>query len=51
MKYITVKLTEDQVKGVVQALEWAQNDDYPMSDKYNAFYQRIINKLAKAKLS
>ena len=48
MKYITVKLTEDQAKEVVQALEWAVNDSYPKSDPTNAFLYRIIYKVNKA---
>lgn len=47
-KYITVKLTEEQLSRCISALELDQNSDYPMSDPTNAFIQRIIGKIRKA---
>ena len=47
MKYITVKLTEQQAEAVIQALELDMNEDYPLTDSINAFIQRIINKIKK----
>lgn len=52
MKYITVKLTEDQARATLDALEMSKafkmfgND--PKVDEHKAFMQRIINKLAKS---
>jgi hypothetical protein len=47
MKYITVKLTEDQARFVVTILEQDLNPDYSDSDPFNAFTLRIVNKLRK----
>jgi hypothetical protein len=47
MKYITVKLTEDQLEliiGILDAAWWADDNS-----QTRAFKQRTINKLAKAK--
>ena len=41
-------LTRDQAESVLEALEWAQNDDYPDYDPINAKYIRIQNKILKA---
>lgn len=40
-----IVLTTHQAIMVVEALEWAQNPDFPDSDPYNQQYQRIINKI------
>ena len=40
-----IVLTYAQAKAVIQACEWAINDNFPMSDAINMRYQRIINKL------
>ena len=43
MKYITVKLTEDQVYAIIRDLE------YEMIDRDSTYYeQRIVTKLRKA---
>lgn len=42
-----VCLTESQAYMVINALEWAQNPDFPESDPINKSYQRIIDKLNK----
>lgn len=53
MKYITVKLTEDQASMVLESLEMNKafgmfgND--PIVAERKAFIQRVISKLAKAK--
>lgn len=49
MNKITITLTQDQARMTISALELNQNSDYPKSDKWNAFIQRIINKI-KAEL-
>lgn len=41
-------LTRDQAESLLDALEWAQNDDYPDYDPINAKYIRIQNKILKA---
>lgn len=41
-------LTDNQARLVLQALEWAENDDYPDTDPHNACYIRIENKIRKA---
>lgn len=50
MKYITVKLTEDQLEAVKQALEMdkAFRVYGDGRDEHQAFIQRIIVKLAKS---
>lgn len=40
-------LTDAQAQMVIQALEWAQNDDYPSYDPFNMAYQRVIDKIRK----
>lgn len=40
-------LTEVQARRVLQALEWAENPDYPDSDPDNLAYRRIENKIRK----
>lgn len=40
-------LTEAQAYLVKNALEWAQNPDFPESDEINLKYQRIIDKIEK----
>lgn len=45
-----ISLTDAQGLAIMQACEWAINDDYPMSDPANAQYRRIINKI-RANLS
>lgn len=49
MKYITVKLTEDQARSVLGAL-WMSHSFSVYGEgraEHQAFVQRIINKLAK----
>lgn len=43
-----ITLTKNQAYLVIEALEWAENPDYPESDPINAKYRRIENKLHKA---
>ena len=43
-----ITLTKNQVYLIIEALEWAENPDYPDSDPINAKYIRIENKLHKA---
>lgn len=49
MKYITIKLTEDQAKYLMEILSygegWVQNNELPKSDPQNAFIERIRSKL------
>ncbi len=40
-----IVLTDRQARLAIQALEWAQNPDFPDSDPFNLSYQRIIDKL------
>lgn len=49
MKYITVKLTEDQINETILALGLNKNAEFPSSDPQNRFIQRIIDKLEKSK--
>lgn len=42
-----ITLTKRQARLAIQALYWAQNEDYPDSDPDNMAYQRIIDKLEK----
>lgn len=49
MKYITVKLTEDQAIAIQSSLEAGQKK-YNI-DAYTAFTQRIISTLRKARLA
>ena len=42
-----ITLNERQARYIIQAAEWAINDDYPQSDSQNACYVRIISKLKK----
>lgn len=42
-----ISLTEDQAYATITALEWAIDDNFPMSDPINARYQRIIDKIKK----
>ncbi len=55
MKYITVKLTEDQARTVLESLEMNKNfgmfGNDPVVGERKAFIQRIVDKLAKAKSS
>lgn len=47
MKYITVKLTEDQAHFLIHEL-WLEIDNkHAISAKHNAFVIRIANKIAK----
>lgn len=53
MKYITVKLTQDQAFQIARILDYGKVDhtapDYTPEDKrFNAFLQRIQDKLYKA---
>lgn len=52
-KYITVKLTEDQLNELVKAVEawkaFGMMGDDPEVVKFKAFNQRLLTKLAKAK--
>ena len=43
-----LNFTEEQVKSIIKACEWAINDDFPASDPINSHYQRIINKFEKS---
>ena len=43
-------LTNEQARLTIEALHWAQNDDFPDSDPFNRKYQRIINKIEQASL-
>lgn len=45
-----IVLTNEQARLTIEALQWAQNDDFPDSDPFNRKYQRIINKLEQALL-
>lgn len=51
-KYITVKLTEDQAKEVIEALQawkaFGMMGNEPIVDEHKAFNQRIITKVTKA---
>ena len=53
MNYLTkglimkLTLTNNQARAVLEALEWAENPDYPDSDPINAVYRRIENKIRK----
>lgn len=40
-----ITLTTAQARAVVQACEWAIDDNFPMSDTINRRYQRLIDKL------
>lgn len=40
-------LTEAQGYIVIDALEWAQNPEFGVSDPYNKMYQRVIDKIRK----
>ena len=51
MKQYTIKLTEAQLEETIHALEEDINYNYPKSDPYNRFIQRIIDKLNKAKVA
>ena len=42
-----MNFTSEQLGSILQACEWAINDDFPMSDPVNAHYMRIIKKIAK----
>lgn len=44
-----IVLTEAQACFVIQALEWAKNPDFPQNDSYNMMFQRIIDKIKKAR--
>lgn len=46
-KYITIKLTDQQVAKSMQALSWALDPNMPASYSANAFTQRLINKYRK----
>lgn len=46
MKYITVKLTEDQLFNCMQGVAWLLNEDDPKSAQ--SFNIRLFNKLQKA---
>jgi hypothetical protein len=49
MKYITVKLTEDQARYIANVVEEAgYNPDYPSNDPANTFTMRVVNKIWKA---
>jgi len=52
MKRITITLTEDQAKTVLESLEMNKSfgmfGNDPIVDERKAFIQRIINKLAKS---
>lgn len=47
MKNHKMNFTSEQLGSILQACEWAINDDYSMSDPINAHYMRIIKKIAK----
>lgn len=51
---ITITLTEDQAQSLNNWLSygagWIQNNDYPKSDKRNAFVERIRQKIVRAQL-
>ena len=47
MKNHKMNFTSEQLGSILQACEWAINDDFPMSDPTNAHYMRIIKKIAK----
>ena len=42
-----ITLTKGQAYNVIQALEWAKNDDFGESDSINRMWQRIIDKIEK----
>ncbi|MEE3357966.1 MAG: hypothetical protein VZR31_07765 [Lachnospiraceae bacterium] len=47
-KYHKVPFTSEQLGSILQACEWAINDEYSLTtDPTNAHYMRIIKKIAK----
>lgn len=42
-----IHFTSEQLGSIINACEWAINENYSMADPINAHYQRIINKCKK----
>jgi hypothetical protein len=45
---VRITLTDRQARYVLEACEWAENEDFPRTDSINACYIRIENKIKKA---
>ena len=51
MKYITVKLTEEQLRFLVLTLETTDTQDFYRNAGLTGFRTRLVNKLRKARVS
>ena len=51
MKYVTVKLTEDQINHLIQSMDyaWVASEDEEANKRVIAYQKRLKTKLVKAK--